>query len=79
MNDTPPAPLRSSFPALCLFLSIFFMVFAGMILCDCPNLTFISAVFAGLAFWRGTIGIRIPAAIIFVFATFVTVAAIVAN
>jgi hypothetical protein len=68
-TDSP----RSSFPALCLFLSVFFIVFAGMVLCDCPGAFFISVVFAGLAFWRGTKRQRVVAMVILLFSGFMAI------
>lgn len=64
MLDPETRP-RSYFPHLCLVLCIFSDLVAGMLMCDCPTLFYVGALFAGLAFWRGTPGVRLIAAILF--------------
>lgn len=76
LKSTTPS---SSFPALCLILSIFFIVFAEMLLCHCPGVFMTSALFAALALWRGTGRIRIASVILTLLASAGAVASIIAE
>ncbi|HEY3854267.1 MAG TPA: hypothetical protein VGO67_07750 [Verrucomicrobiae bacterium] len=46
--------MKPSIAKICLIVSGIFLVGSSMILCACPGLDILAAVFAGISIWAGT-------------------------